>query len=139
MANAPVRTRKYRVLRVVLWTGNHTLAWALRHRLSPAAFALLETTGRRTGRLRYTVVGNGLDGTTFWVVAAHGWQSDYVRNLAAEPRVRVLVEGAWRRGIARVVPDDDPVARSRTLRYQWDAAFGRALATTPATVRIDLV
>jgi hypothetical protein len=71
-----------------------------------------------------------LAGDAFWVVAAHGWQSDYVRNLAAEPRVRVLVEGAWRRGRARVMPDDDP---------QWDAAFGRPLATTPVTVRIDLL
>ena len=87
----PARTTKYRVLRVVLWTGNHTLAWGLRHRLAPAAFVLLETTGRRTGRVRHTVVGNGLDGDTFWVVAAHGMQSDYVRNLVREPRVRVLV------------------------------------------------
>ena len=62
MANPPARTRKYRVLRVALWTGNRTLAWGLRHRLSPAAFALLETTGRRTGRLRHTVIGNGLEG-----------------------------------------------------------------------------
>jgi deazaflavin-dependent oxidoreductase (nitroreductase family) len=134
----PARTTKYRVLRVVLWTGSHTLAWGLRHRLAPAAFALLETTGRRTGRARHTVVGNGLDGDTFWVVAAHGMQSDYVRNLAREPHVRVLVDGAWRTGEAVVLAEDDPEARSRTLRYQWDAALGRAIATTPLTVRVDL-
>lgn len=133
-----MRTTKYRVLRLVRWTGNHTLAWALRHRLAPAAFALLETTGRRTGRPRHTVVGNGLDGDTFWVVAAHGMQSDYVRNLVRQPRARVLVHGAWRRGVAVVLADDDPTARSRTLRYQWDAALGRAIATTPLTVRVDL-
>ena len=104
----------------------------------PAAFALLETTGRRTGRPRHTVVGNGLDGDTFWVVAAHGMQSDYVRNLVRQPRARVLVHGAWRRGVAVVLADDDPTARSRTLRYQWDAALGRAIATTPLTVRVDL-
>jgi len=132
------RTTKYRVLRVVLRTGNHPLAWALRHRLAPAAFALLETTGRRTGRVRHTVVGNSLDGDTFWVVAAHGMQSDYVRNLVREPRVRVLVHGAWRTGAAGVMADDDPEERSRTLRYQWDAALGRAIATTPLTVRVDL-
>ena len=126
------------MLRIVLWTGNRTLAWSLRHRLAPAAFALLETTGRRSGRLRHTVIGNGLAGETFWVVAAHGWQSDYVRNIAQEPRVRVLVHGAWRRGTAVVLAADDPVARSRTLPYQWDAALGRAIATTPLTIRIDL-
>jgi deazaflavin-dependent oxidoreductase (nitroreductase family) len=134
----PARTTKYRVLRVVLWAGNHTLAWGLRHRLSPAAFALFETTGRRSGRVRHTVVGNGLDGDTFWVVAAHGMQSDYVRNLVREHRVRVLVHGAWRNGAAVVLTDDDAEARSRTLRYQWDAALGRAIATTPLTVRVDL-
>jgi hypothetical protein len=53
--------------------------------------------------------------------------------------VRVLVAGAWRRGTAVVLADDDPVARSRTLPFQCDAAIGRAIATTPVTVRIDLL
>lgn len=92
------RTTKYRVLRVVLWAGNHTLDWALRHGIAPRAFALLESRGRRTGRARRTVVGNGLDSNTYWVVSA----------------------------------------RSRSLPYQWDAAIGRAIATAPLTVRIDL-
>jgi hypothetical protein len=29
-------------------------------------------------------------------------------------------------------------ARSRSLPCQWDAAIGRAIATAPLTVRIDL-
>lgn len=132
------RTAKYRVLRVVLRAGNAVLRRALLRGLGPNAFALLETTGRRSGLPRRTPVGNGLDGSTFWLVAAHGDQSDHVRNIAAQPRVRVLVERRWRTGTATPLPDDDPVARGRTLRYQWDAAIGRALATTPLTVRIDL-
>lgn len=35
---------------------------------------------------RHTPVGNGLSGDTFWLVAVHGTQADYVRNLQAEPR-----------------------------------------------------
>ena len=132
------RTKRYRVLRIVLWPANRSTAWGLRHRLAPSAFALLETSGRQSGRPRQTVVGNGLDGDVFWVVAAHGHQSDYVRNLLQDPRVRVLVGGGWRHGTATVLPDDDTLLRSRTLPYQWDAAFGRAMATTPLTVRIDL-
>jgi deazaflavin-dependent oxidoreductase (nitroreductase family) len=132
------RTTKYRVLRVVLWVGNHSLDWALRHGMAPRAFALLETKGRRTGVARRTVVGNGLQGNTFWAVAAHGRQSDYVRNLVENPRVRLLVGGRWRTGTAVLLPDDDTEARSRSLPYQWDAAVGRAIATTPLTVRIDL-
>jgi len=61
---------------VLLWTGNRTLARQLRHRLAPNAFALLETTGRRTGRPRQTCVGNGLIQDTSWLAAAHGYQAD---------------------------------------------------------------
>lgn len=37
-----------------------------------------------------------------------------------------------------LLPDDDPAARSRTLRYQWDAAIGRLMTSSPLTIRIDL-
>jgi hypothetical protein len=37
-----------------------------------------------------------------------------------------------------VLPGDDPGARSRTRRYQWDAAIGRMMASDPLTIRIDL-
>lgn len=132
------RSRKYRVLRALLLPGNAILRFQLRHGLGPRAFALLETTGRRTGAPRQTCVGNGLASDTFWVIAAHGRQADWVHNLEANPAVRVLVNRRWRAGTARVLPDDDVTARSRALPYQWDAAVGRAIATTPVTVRIDL-
>ena len=132
------RTPKYRILKVLLWGGNRVARWQLRRGLAPRAFALLETAGRRTGQPRQTCVGNGLVGDTFWVVAAHGQQADWVRNIAQDRRVRVLVNRRWRRGTATVMPDDDPGQRSRTLPFQWDAAIGRAIATTPLTVRIDL-
>jgi deazaflavin-dependent oxidoreductase (nitroreductase family) len=117
---------------------NRLIRFALRAGIAPRAFALLETTGRRTGMKRHTPVGNGLAGNTFWLVAAHGVQADYVRNLQAEPRVRVKVGGVWRAGTAAVLPGDDPRARTRTLPYQWDAAIGRMMASAPLTIRIDL-
>ena len=132
------RTPKYRILKVLLWGGNRVARWQLRRGLAPRAFALLETAGRRTGQPRQTCVGNGLVGDTFWVVAAHGQQADWVRNIAQDRRVRVLVNRRWRRGTATVMADDDPGQRSRALPFQWDAAIGRAIATTPLTVRIDL-
>jgi len=89
-----------------------------------------------------TLPGGGLAGlagvTSAVVVAAHGTQSDYVRNLQAEPRVRVKARGSWRSGTAVVLTADDTVARSRTLPYQWDAALGRAMGSAPLTIRIDL-
>ena len=131
-------SRKYQALKVILRGGNHVLRWLLRHGLAPRAFALLETTGRNTGRPRQTCVGNGLAGNTFWVIAAHGQQADWARNIQKEPRVRVLVNRRWRPGTATVLTDDDAQQRSRTLPHQWDAAIGRAIATTPLTVHIDL-
>jgi deazaflavin-dependent oxidoreductase (nitroreductase family) len=132
------RTTKYRLLRHGLRAGNRTLVWALDHDLAPEAFALLETVGRNTGEPRRTPVGNGLDGDTFWLVAAHGHQADFVRNIRAHPVVRVKVGRAWRTGTATPLPDDDTARRSRALPHQWDAAIGRAMATTPLTIRIDL-
>ncbi len=133
------RTRKYRLLKVLLRGGNTVLSWQLRHGLAPRAFALLQTTGRRSGLPRQVPVGNGRVGDTFWVVAAHGRQSDWVRNIEKDPRVRVLVDRGWYRGTAALMPDDDTERRSRSLPHPWDAAIGRAIATTPLTVRIDLL
>jgi deazaflavin-dependent oxidoreductase (nitroreductase family) len=110
----------------------------LRRGLAPRAFALLETVGRRSGQPRHTPVANGRIGDTFWLIAAHGTQADWVRNLQDHPTVRVKLGRRWHTGTAVPLPDDDPAARSRTLPYQWDAAIGRAMASTPLTIRIDL-
>lgn len=70
--------------------------------IPPPGDALLETIGRRSGEPRPTPVCDGLEGDTFWIVAQHGHQADYVRNIEANPRVRVKVSGqsgaAWRAG-----------------------------------------
>jgi len=133
-----MRSRKYRVMTTLERGSNQLIRLALRAGVAPRAFALLETTGRRSGLSRHTPVGNGLDGDTFWLVAAHGTQADYVRNLQASPRVRVKAGGAWRTGTAVVLSGDDAIARSRSLPYQWDAAIGRMMASAPLTIRIDL-
>src|SRR5437763_804384 len=78
--------------------------------LVPRGWALLETIGRRSGEPRRVPVGDGLRGERFWIVAEHGRHSDYVRNLEADPRVRVKARGRWRTGTAHVLPDEDPRA-----------------------------
>jgi deazaflavin-dependent oxidoreductase (nitroreductase family) len=114
----------------------------------PRSYALLETTGRRSGVPRVTPVGNGLDGDTFWLVAEHGRRSGYVRNIEKEPRVRVKVHSgflrsAWRSGTAYVQHDDHPRERQRLiasgdLGRRLNAAVVRASGTDLLTVRIDL-
>jgi deazaflavin-dependent oxidoreductase (nitroreductase family) len=100
-------------------------------------YALLETVGRKSGRARRTPVGNGLDGDTFWIVAEHGRRAGYVRNIEANPHVRVKVRGRWRTGTAHSMPDDDSLERQRHMP-RLNAAAVRALGTDLMTVRIDL-
>jgi deazaflavin-dependent oxidoreductase (nitroreductase family) len=100
-------------------------------------WALLETAGRRTGKPRRNPVGNGLQGDTFWIVADHGHHADYVKNIKANPRVRVRVGGRWRSGTAHVLPDDDPLERQKQMRLV-NAMIVRAVGTDLLTVRIDL-
>jgi deazaflavin-dependent oxidoreductase (nitroreductase family) len=113
----------------------------------PPGYALLETVGRRSGLPRQTPVGDGLIGDTFWIVAEHGLSAAYVRNLQAEPRVRVQMRRGrrtvWRTGIAHVLADDDPRERQRqlaltSLNRRLNAFVVRAAGTELATVRIDL-
>jgi deazaflavin-dependent oxidoreductase (nitroreductase family) len=110
----------------------------------PPGYALLETVGRRSGLPRRTPVGDGLIGDTFWIVAEHVLSAAYVRNLRADPRVRVRRgrRTVWRRGIAWVLPDDDRRERQRqlaltSLNRRLDAFVVRAAGTELATVRID--
>jgi deazaflavin-dependent oxidoreductase (nitroreductase family) len=115
--------------------------------LIPPGYALLETVGRRSGLPRQTPVGDGLIDETFWIVAEHGRRAAYVRNIEAEPRVRVLVRMhggvVWRTGAATVLPEDDPYVRQRqlgqmSLSRRLNAFAVRAMSTDLLTVRIDL-
>lgn len=109
-----------------------------RHAGSPGnRFALLETVGRKSGQRRQTPVGYGLDGNVLWIVSEHGRWSGYVRNLEANPRVRIRVGGEWRDGTARVVPDDDPVQRLRSYDPRT-AGEVRRIGTALLSIRVDL-
>ena len=94
--------------------------------------------GARSGQARRTPVGNGLDGDTFWIVAEHGRRAAYVRNIVADPRVRVNVRGRWRAGTAHLMPEDDPRERQRKIGLRFNAAVVRAMGTELLTVRVDL-
>ena len=102
-------------------------------------WAVLETRGRRTGRPRRTPVGDGLRGTSFWIVAEHGRRADYVRNIAAHPRVRIRRRGRWRTGTAAILGSDDARGRQRALRLNaLNALMVRSVGTDLLTIRIDL-
>jgi deazaflavin-dependent oxidoreductase (nitroreductase family) len=117
---------------------NPVMVPALEAGLVPRGWALLETTGRRSGQPRRVPVGDGLRGERFWIVAEHGRHADYVRNIEADPRVRVKVRGRWRTGTAHVLPDADPRALLRALKRPLNDAGLLLMASEPLVVRIDL-
>ena len=105
--------------------------------------AILETLGRKSGKPRRNPVTNGLDGGVFWIVAEHGRRASYVRNIDANPRVRLRVGRRWHDGDARLVPEDDPRERLRYINSRHpvtrlSTATVRLLQTDLMTIRIDL-
>ena len=115
--------------------------------LVPPGYAMLETTGRKSGKPRRTPVGDGRVGREFWIVAEHGMAAGYVRNIAENPRVRVRLRHwlwfRWYPGTAHQLPEDDPRARQWWLARQRpmsliNSLIVRGMGTSLLTVRIDL-
>ncbi|MBI3225986.1 MAG: nitroreductase family deazaflavin-dependent oxidoreductase [Mycolicibacterium cosmeticum] len=113
-----------------------------RHVLNPVGrrlpVTMLETTGRKSGQPRRTAVGGRVIDGAFWLVSEHGTDSDYVKNIKADPAVRVRLHGRWRTGTAHLLPDDDAVARLASLP-QLNSAVVRVVGSDLLTIRIDLV
>ena len=98
---------------------------------------LLETIGRRTGEPRRVPIGGRKQRNSVWLVAAHQRKVFYVRNIEANPRVRVRVHGRWRNGTATLCPDDN--ARRRLM---WcnpvNGVFLLIAASDFVSIRINL-
>ena len=125
---------------------NPVVMFAHNLRLPIPGDALLETIGRRTGLPRRTPVCDGLDGQTFWLIAQRGHDADWVRNIEADPHVRVKLSGPranWRAGTAHILDDDDPRERQRILSEgnfprRLCMSTSQAVHTNPLTIRVDL-
>jgi deazaflavin-dependent oxidoreductase (nitroreductase family) len=147
---------KRRLLELQNRVFNRPARFLLAHGLAPPTYALLETTGSRTGRARQVPVANGLQDDTFWLIAGLGESAQYVRNIRANPRVRVKARPArlrdglrmdWHSGNAHHMLEDDARERHRQLGrgrpgYQLDGMLLRALSSLGSgrmlTIRIDL-
>jgi deazaflavin-dependent oxidoreductase (nitroreductase family) len=102
------------------------------------AVALLETKGRKSGQPRVVPVGNGLRGNEFWIVTEHGWAAAYVKNIQADPHVRVKVGRRWRSGTATILTDDDPHERMRLLHRGLNDLTVRLVGTEHLVIRVAL-
>ncbi len=130
---APSTTRRYGLVTPF----QRRVANPVARRMGRRGQVVVETTGRKSGLPRQTPVGGRVVGSSFWMVSEFGTQSQYVRNLLVEPRVRILIDGQWRDGTAHVLVDDDPVARLRRLR-PVNSFFVRRIGNDLLTIRIDL-
>jgi deazaflavin-dependent oxidoreductase (nitroreductase family) len=100
-------------------------------------WAVVETSGRRTGRPRQTPVGGRLCGDTFWLVVGDRSRSQYVKNIEANPTVRVRAHGRWHTGTAHVLVHEN--ARHRLMIMNpINSVFIWIAGTDLATIRIDL-
>ncbi|MFV1365681.1 nitroreductase/quinone reductase family protein [Mycolicibacterium elephantis] len=98
---------------------------------------LLETTGRKSGQPRRTPLGGSRVDNEFWFVSEFGENSQYIKNIKANPNVRVRLNGRWHNGVAHLMPDDDPHERLRSLP-QFNSMGVRTFGTNLLTVRVDL-
>lgn len=75
-------------------------------------FVLLEHRGRSSGLVRQVVLETlGVDADTIHVVSGYGWAAQWLRNVRADPRVRVTC--GWSRprvARAHILPAADGVA-----------------------------
>ncbi|WP_405164249.1 nitroreductase family deazaflavin-dependent oxidoreductase [Nocardia sp. NBC_01499] len=118
------------------------IGWVQRHIANPLARrlpnqALIETIGRRSGLLRHTPIGGRRVGDSFWFVSEFGHRSDYIRNIAADPNVRVRIRGRWHSGTAHLIPTDDARRRLRDLP-RINSGGVLIIGADLLTVRVDL-
>lgn len=133
---------------------NPMMTALITHGFGPPTYAVVETTGRKSGRERPVPVASGLDGDTFWLISGRGEKASYVYNIRANPNVRVIARPVRlrdglrtrsRTGTAHLMPDDDAHTRHRRLGrgrplYRLDGLILRRLAAggDMLTIRVDL-
>jgi deazaflavin-dependent oxidoreductase (nitroreductase family) len=71
----------------------------------PRGFAVLTTTGRKTGKKRRKCVRAIRDGDKVYLVSLPGRYSAWFRNLQANPHVRLRIRGGTFDGVAREITD----------------------------------
>ncbi|MEO3758612.1 nitroreductase family deazaflavin-dependent oxidoreductase [Mycobacterium sp. B14F4] len=102
----------------------------------------LETVGRKSGEPRRVPLAGRADDAGVWVISQHGRRAGWAYNIAANPKVRVRIDGEWRTGTATFEPDDDVRARARSfggagrLGQSATALTMRAMESDPVSVRI---
>jgi len=87
-------------------------------------FLYLTTAGRRSGIQREIEIWFVEHAERFYVIAEHREDANWVRNIGADPHVRVTVGGRQFPGVARTVDDDREPELARAVKTLFDAKYG---------------
>ena len=98
--------------------------------LASESFCYVTTRGRRTGKPHTIEIWFGVRNSSLYLLAGGGERADWVRNMRAEPVVRVRFSDEAFEATARFVLDEDEELAARRLlaaKYQgWEP--GRPLS-----------
>jgi deazaflavin-dependent oxidoreductase (nitroreductase family) len=87
-------------------------------------YLYLTTTGRRTGLPREIEIWFTEHEARFYVIAEHRERAQWVRNILADPRVRVRVGERTFAATARPVSDEQEPELARAVKRLSDAKYG---------------
>ncbi|MEA2125220.1 MAG: hypothetical protein QOI80_2002 [Solirubrobacteraceae bacterium] len=90
--------------------------------LPPRGFGVLTTTGRKTGQARRTCIRAIRDGSIVFVVAIGGEGTGWLRNLRADPQVKLRIRGGTFDGVARDLREDER-QRAEEMYRRFSGAF----------------
>jgi deazaflavin-dependent oxidoreductase (nitroreductase family) len=111
--------------------------------LATEQFCYITTKGRRTGNPHEIEIWFGLEGSTLYMLSGGRERSDWVRNIRADPSVRVHIGAREFSGTGRAVEagtDEDALAR-RLLLEKYSPTYSGDLTDwgrTALSVAIDL-
>jgi len=98
---------------------------------------LLTTTGRKSGLPRQTRLQYENEEGVIYVAAARGPQADWFRNILADPRVEVQLEGQALRGLAEPITDPVRIADFLELRLKRHPLMIRLMLLSHGLVGVD--
>lgn len=84
---------------------------------------LLSTRGRRTGKLRTTPLQYERIDEDYYVAAARGMKTDWLRNIQSDPKVVVRVGEGQFHAMAEIIQDQEMIADFLVLRLAKHPRF----------------
>jgi deazaflavin-dependent oxidoreductase (nitroreductase family) len=103
--------------------------------VNPSSVVVVETVGRRSGKIRFTPMGYArISEKMIWVVSEHGTSSDWFRNARAAGEAKVWIGRQCFPATPRVLEDEDPAAVLAMMGSRLVALANRALWYEPKVV-----